>query len=212
MWVVDEAEARDCREWAAQAQRWFRDEKGSGRIMGYPLGGSSINTGPLISSNLSGEWTYSTVPFKGADDVQSTKSLNWFNHCLFISKLLKSIAKYCNFRTKRLLALFSVTHCMHTNTVHTDQNLFHSLISFGRCWHGRDSLPFGRYDVSGHTCGLCQSLLHTQAVADGLWEVSASSFVVARYWTILPGPLSGYWERLGSTSKGLWMFNRSTVK
>lgn len=64
----------------------------------------------------------------------------------------------------------------------------------------------GRYldavTVSGHTCGLCQCLLHTQAVADGLWEVGASSFMVARYWTIMPGPLSSYWECLGSTSVG----------
>ncbi len=33
-------------------------------------------------------------------------------------------------------------------------------------------------------------------------EVGASSFVDARYWTIMPGPLSCNWEGLGSTSEG----------
>lgn len=46
------------------------------------------------------------------------------------------------------------------------------------------------------------SACYTQAVADGLWEVGASSFVLARYWAIMPGPLGSYRERLGSTSEG----------
>lgn len=63
IWSEDEAEAGGYGERAVQAQGWGRDEKGWGRIRGIHWGGSSINTGPLISGNLWGEWTCSTASF-----------------------------------------------------------------------------------------------------------------------------------------------------
>lgn len=89
--------------------------------------------------------------------------------------------------------------------------VLHNIVFKSPCC-SRDIRSFGQPDISGRAC---VPATDTAAVTDGLREVTAS-FLFARYWTTLPGPLSGYWARLAALQNRetavLWMFNLSTVK
>lgn len=171
-----ESDWRQGKRWSTSPATGMRQglKQGSGRIMGYLMWGSDINIDLLILVVISGENLHSALnhssPFKGVLGEPIVKAFE-----LVASLLI----------------------CTHDSNIWQLMIWQYELSSDQLLSHNdpkEDSWPFG-WHVRTHLW----KLVEAQAVADGWWKLSASRFMDARYWTILPGALTVCWEHLGST-------------